>query len=86
LGIKTYFTRVGSLSCMFFTDKQVLNFETAASTDTKKYARYFREMLNRGIYLAPSPFEACFISTAHTDEDIQRTIEVNREALKKLRQ
>ncbi len=85
LGIKAHFTRVGSLSCMFFTDKEVLNFETAASSDTEKYARYFREMLNRGIYLAPSQFEACFISTAHTDEDIQRTIGANRAALKKLR-
>ncbi|MDI6689320.1 MAG: glutamate-1-semialdehyde 2,1-aminomutase [Actinomycetota bacterium] len=85
LGIKAHFTRVGSLLCMFFTDKEVLNFETAASSDTEKYARYFREMLKSGIYLAPSQFEACFISTAHTDEDIQRTIEANREALKKLR-
>ncbi|MCR4892480.1 MAG: glutamate-1-semialdehyde 2,1-aminomutase [Lachnospiraceae bacterium] len=65
--------RVGSLLSAFFTDKEVTNYATALSSDTKAFASYFGRMLEEGIYVAPSQFEAMFVSAAHTDEDIERT-------------
>jgi glutamate-1-semialdehyde 2,1-aminomutase len=73
---------IGSLSTIFFTAEPVNDYMGAKRSDTKKYARYFREMLNRGIFLAPSQFEAAFVSAAHTESDIERTIGAVREALK----
>ena len=58
------------------------NYRDAKQADTKLYARYFREMLDRGIFLAPSQFEAAFVSAAHTAEDISRTITAARDSLK----
>jgi len=77
-------TRVGSMFCAFFTDEEVHGWTTAARCDTAAFARYFRAMLERGVYLAPSQFETAFVSMAHTDEDIDRTIEVAREAFRVL--
>jgi glutamate-1-semialdehyde 2,1-aminomutase len=74
-GAKVSFNRVGSMLCTFFTGEAVINYGTAASADTEKYATYFRKMQNQGVYLAPSQFETSFISMAHTDEDIDKTIE-----------
>ena len=74
-------TRVGSMSCLFFTTETVINWKTASRSDTKAYAAYFHAMLDRGIYLAPSQFEAAFASLAHSIEDIALTIEAQREAL-----
>jgi len=71
----------GSLATVFFTEKPVQNYQDAKSSNTRRYARYFREMLDRGIFLAPSQFEAAFVSAAHTDEDIDRTIAAARESL-----
>ncbi len=82
LGVDTFFTRVGSLSCMFFTPQEVTDYQSAKKANTDLYAQYFKAMLEQGIYLAPSQFEACFVSTAHSDEDIEQTIKANREALK----
>ncbi|ACF12497.1 glutamate-1-semialdehyde-2,1-aminomutase [Chloroherpeton thalassium ATCC 35110] len=82
LGLNLCQTRVGSMSCLFFTDKEVVDFETANSSDTAKFATYFNSMLESGIYLACSQFEAMFISTMHTEEDLQKTIEANYNALK----
>src|SRR5581483_10024893 len=65
--IKANQTRVGSMLCLFFTQKEVTDYETAITSDTKAFAHYFREMLDRGIYLAPSQFEAMFVSAAHSD-------------------
>ncbi len=76
--------RVGSMHTLFFTEKEVNNFASAVTSDTAMYGRYFSEMLNRGIYLAPAQFEAAFISTAHTNEDLDKTIKANYEALKLL--
>ncbi len=76
--------RVGSMSTLFFTTQEVRDYTTALTSDTKKYAVYFQEMLKQGIYLAPSQFEAGFVSIAHSDSDIDRTIEANRKALKVL--
>jgi len=77
-------TRVGSMFCAFFTDEEVHGWTTAARCDTAAFARYFRAMLERGVYLAPSQFETAFVSMAHTDEDIDRTIEAAREAFRVL--
>ncbi len=83
-GIRTFHTKVGSMQAVFFTDKEVIDYKTAKMSDVESYAVYFREMLKQGIYLAPSQFEAMFISTAHTTEDIERTISANRKAFEKV--
>ena len=84
-GTKAVINRVGSLMTMFFTDlEEVKSFEDAMKSDTEKYAKYFKLALESGIYLAPSQFECSFISAAHTDEDIDKTIKANLEALKQL--
>jgi len=77
-----YCTRVGSMFCMFFTPAEVHDWTTAANSDTAAFARYFRAMLEQGIYLAPSQFETAFMSIAHTDEDIEKTIRAAAKALK----
>jgi len=82
LGLPFYMTRVGSMGCLFFSEQTVVDYDTALTADTELYARYFRGMLERGIYLAPSQFEAFFVSAAHTEEDLERTIQANREVLK----
>ncbi|PJA98377.1 MAG: glutamate-1-semialdehyde-2,1-aminomutase [Ignavibacteriales bacterium CG_4_9_14_3_um_filter_30_11] len=75
------FNRVGSMMCMFFTEEKVTDFKTALKSDTLVYGRYFHEMLKKGVYFAPSQFEAIFISTAHTKEDLDKTIKAQDEAL-----
>jgi glutamate-1-semialdehyde 2,1-aminomutase len=67
--------RVGSMLTLFMTDRPVRNFDDAQACDTERYAAHFRHLLDRGIYVAPSQFEAMFVSLAHTDEDIDRTLE-----------
>jgi glutamate-1-semialdehyde 2,1-aminomutase len=81
LGLDLYAPRVGAMLCLFFSRETVTDWDVAAACDTEAYARYFHAMLERGIYLAPSQYEAAFVSLAHTDEDIDRTIQVQREAL-----
>jgi len=73
-GIPTYHTRVGSMMCMFFSDDPVNNYDDALKCNTERYAKYFHGMLKRGVYLAPSQFEAAFVSLAHTEKDIEKTI------------
>jgi glutamate-1-semialdehyde 2,1-aminomutase len=73
-GIPAFFTRVGSRSCMFFNDAEVVDFASAARSDTEKFGRYFRSMLEQGINLAPSQFEAGFVSLAHSKDDIEKTL------------
>lgn len=82
LGLKYQTNRVGSIMTLFFTEVPVTSFDAANACDQGLFARYFREMLNRGIYLAPSQFEAAFVSLAHSDADIDATIKANYEALK----
>jgi glutamate-1-semialdehyde 2,1-aminomutase len=74
-GVPASFNRVGSMLGMFFTDRTVENFETAKTSDLTRFGRYYREMLDAGIYLAPSQFEACFVSLAHDDAAIEQTIQ-----------
>ena len=76
--------RVGSIMGFFFTDKDVHDFDSAMTADTKAFTAYFGEMMKRGIYLAPSQFEASFLSAAHTEEDILKTVEANYESLKSI--
>ncbi len=71
---KVKVNRVGSLMSAFFTKEPVTDYKSAMSSDTKEYAKYFSYMLEKGVYVAPSQFEAMFISDAHTDEDIQKTV------------
>lgn len=82
LGLPVTQNRVGSMSTLFFTGERVKEYRSAATSDTKRFALYFRSMLESGIYLAPSQFEAGFVSMAHTAEDINKTIEANRKALR----
>ncbi len=81
LGIKAQFTRVGSMFSMFFTDQEIVDFETVKSCDTDFFKRYFNGLLEGGVYIAPSQFEAGFMSAVHTDEDISLTLETSRKAL-----
>jgi glutamate-1-semialdehyde 2,1-aminomutase len=73
-GVPVCCTRVGSMLCMFFTDADVIDWKTASTSDTDRYARYFRSMLEQGFTLAPSQFEATFVGLAHSDEDIDAAI------------
>jgi len=74
--------RVGSMMCMFFTEKNVDDFKSAVTSDTELYGKYFLEMLKSGIYLAPAQFEAVFVSTAHSTEDLDKTITAHLKSLK----
>jgi glutamate-1-semialdehyde 2,1-aminomutase len=66
--------RVGSMLTFFFTDRPVTDYESAKASDTRQFSRFFHHMLERGVYLAPSQFEACFVSAAHTEPDIAATV------------
>ena len=83
-GVPTFHTRVGSMMCMFFTDAPVTNYATATRSDTERYAAFFRGMLDRGSYFAPAQYEAAFVSTAHTEEDLEATIRAAKEVLRSL--
>ena len=83
-GIPIRFNRVGAMFCAYFTDQPVHNLADAMKSDRERFARYFRGMLEQGIFLAPSQFEAGFLSTAHTEADIETTIRAARTVLKKI--
>ncbi len=81
-GTQAVINRVGSLMTVFFTDlEKIESFEQVMQSDQEKYAKYFRLALESGIYLAPSQFEAAFISNAHSNEDIEKTIEASLKAM-----
>ena len=85
LGMPAVINRVGAMMTLFFTDrKEIRNFDHARTCDTVRYGNYFRSSLEQGIYLAPSAFEAAFISAAHTEEMIKETVEAGSEGLKNL--
>ena len=65
----------------FFSETPVCNYQDALNSDLELFNRFFRRMLEQGIYLAPSAFESLFVSTAHTDEDLERTAKAFRKAL-----
>ena len=83
-GVNVVINRVGSMGSLFFTDEPVTDFETAKASDENLFKRYFRSMLDQGIYLAPSPYEAAFLSTAHSEEMVRKTIECASVAFKSL--
>ena len=83
-GVNVVINRVGSMGSFFFTDEPVTDFETAKASDENQFKKYFRSMLDQGIYLAPSPYEAAFLSTAHSEETVRKTIECASIALKTL--
>ncbi|MBN2582933.1 MAG: glutamate-1-semialdehyde 2,1-aminomutase [Planctomycetes bacterium] len=83
-GLAAQVHRVGSMLCVFFTDRPVRDDESAAASDTARYGRYFQGMLERGIYLAPSQFEAMFVSAAHGDEQIEATLRAAGEVFEEL--
>jgi glutamate-1-semialdehyde 2,1-aminomutase len=79
LGVKLCHNRVGSMFTWFFTPGPVTDWESAAKSETGAFGKFFRGMLDRGIYLPPSQYEAAFLSAAHTEEDIQRTVAAAKE-------
>lgn len=83
-GIAVKFYRLGSMFCGYFTDSEVGNLSDAMKTDRDMFGRFFHAMLERNIYLAPSQFEAGFISAAHTPEDIENTIQAASQVFKSL--
>jgi glutamate-1-semialdehyde 2,1-aminomutase len=84
MSVAVTINRVGSMLTTFFTPGPVIDYASAKKSDTLAYGRFFREMLEQGIYLAPSQFEAAFLSTAHNTNDIAKTVKAARAAFKKL--
>ena len=84
-GVAVTFNRVGTMFTTFFTNRPVTNWASAKACDTQRYGQFFRAMLERGVYLAPSQFEAGFMSLAHGEAEINATIEAAREAFQTLR-
>ncbi len=80
IGAKVCFNRVGSMMCCFFTPGPVTDFASASQSDTEAHAAYFHAMLDAGVYLAPSQFEAMLVSAAHTDADVDLTIQAAKTA------
>lgn len=83
LGVPCTINRVGSMVCPFFTNEPVTNFDTARTSNQELFRTYFKHLLDEGVNVAPSQFEGMFVSAAHTDEDIEFTIQANYAALKK---
>jgi glutamate-1-semialdehyde 2,1-aminomutase len=84
LGLEHTFNRVGSMCTLFFTSKPVTDYDSAKTSDTAKFSLYFNSMLEQGIYLPPSQFEAAFISTAHSERIIEKTIKASYKSLQKI--
>ncbi len=83
-GARARFYRAGTMFCTYFTERDVIDYSTAKTSNTEMFARFFHGMLSRGIYIAPSQFEAGFISIAHSERDIEKTIKSAYETLKEL--
>lgn len=83
-GIQAVINHIGSMGTLFFTAKPVSNFADAKASDPGLFKKYYKSMLEQGIYLAPSPFEASFLSTAHTNEMIERTVRCASKSFRKI--
>ncbi len=81
-GISVQINHIGSMFTVFFTSSPVTNFQTAKTSDTVRYGKFFHSMLRQGVYFPPSQFETCFVSLAHTRSDIRSTLNAAREAFK----
>ena len=84
-GIDVTINRLGSIMSCFFTERKVRNFADVQSTKIKRFKRFFAEMLEQGIYLAPSAYEAMFVSLAHSKADIEKTIEAAKICFRKIK-
>ncbi|HEX7788483.1 MAG TPA: aspartate aminotransferase family protein, partial [Methylomirabilota bacterium] len=84
-GVPVTVNRVGSMLTVFFTDGPVTDYQSARRADTARYARYFHAMREHGVFLAPSQFEAAFVSLAHREEDLALAARACRAALEKAR-
>ena len=82
LNLQLTVNAIGSMSTLFFTTRPVTDYASACTADTARFGKYFWEMLRRGIYLAPSQFEACFLSAVHTEAELDRFLAANYESLK----
>jgi glutamate-1-semialdehyde 2,1-aminomutase len=80
-GLQMTINQIGSMYSLFFTDKPVIDFESAKTSDTQLFGKYFREMLKRGVYLAPSQFESLFVSAALSEADLQHIEQANAEVM-----
>jgi glutamate-1-semialdehyde 2,1-aminomutase len=83
-GVPAQINSAGSLLTIFFNENPIHNYDDAKKSDTNKFAKFFNEMLDRDIFLPPSQYEALFISAAHTEADINETIQAARESLKSI--
>jgi glutamate-1-semialdehyde 2,1-aminomutase len=81
-GVPVTVNRVGSMLTAFFTPGPVTDYASAKRSDTERYGRFFRGMLERGVYVAPSQFEAAFVSLAHTEADVDAAARAVTEALR----
>jgi glutamate-1-semialdehyde 2,1-aminomutase len=81
-GVPLTVNRVGSMLTVFFTARPVVDYRSAKDSDRERFAAFFRALLDRGVYFPPSPFEAAFISTAHSDKDIRQTVRAARQAFR----
>jgi glutamate-1-semialdehyde 2,1-aminomutase len=83
-GISYIINQVGSMYTLFFTDKEVVDFNSATTSDTDFFARYFQSMLNKGMYLAPSQYEAMFVSASITTGIVDQILDAHTQTLKEL--
>jgi len=83
-GVPVYQTQVGTMFCTFFTEGPVTNWATASKSDTRRFGRFFQAMLERGVYMAPSQYEAGFMSSAHSEDVVGETVEAARAALREV--
>lgn len=84
-GVKARFYRAGTMFCTYFTNTDVIDYKTAKTSDTARFSRFFSAIIKKGIYIAPSQFEAGFISLAHTEKDIEKTVKAAYESLVEIR-
>jgi glutamate-1-semialdehyde 2,1-aminomutase len=83
-GVPLALNRVGSMLTCFFTNDAVTDYASAKRSDTGKFARFFRSLLERGVYFPPSQFEAAFVSTAHSEADVASTVEAAARAFEEI--
>ena len=83
MGFRYTFNRAGSMIGFFFTNEDVINYDVAKTSDLKFFADYYKEMADNGVFLPPSQFEGLFLSTEHSDEDIDKTLQAVEVAFSK---
>jgi len=84
LGVNWSINQIGSMFCMYFTEEEIINVDSVMKCDQEKFTKFFWSMLNKGFYVAPSLYETGFISTSHSEEDINRTLNAMEDSLKKI--